>query len=302
MPSTIPESFNSFGETFKKCRTLSNSGPLCMGSICRQLNFTRSNYKEINGLFVEKLQNNRFHLHIYSRNDDIKTQLENIGRSTLNDPNYFSLQINNVNHLFVVPPFNNSVYRLYPMERNCEFFEKVIEFSTGIHQTIMDIMLLIDTNKFKIQYIVCNRAKSYIAFYNGTDAMEVIELLRSQHYNPKFATCYAKIFYVDDNQPQLNVQQPNVQPQNIQRRSNDAQRNYRSHNNFNRQDNHVVRRNHNVVQRSNNFRLRQNPRQQSNQRRRNTNNNNMRGTRFVRVMMPNNLANNQYEMRLVRRI
>ena len=126
-----------------------------IGSVCRQLNFTRSNYKDINGLFMENLQNNRFHLQIYSRITDFMESLKNIGKST-------SILItclwSRTNHLFKLPPYNNSIYKLFPMEQ----YEKVIEFSTGINQTIMDILLLIDTNKYKLKYIVCTRSRSFL--------------------------------------------------------------------------------------------------------------------------------------------
>lgn len=306
-----------------------------IGSICRQLNFTRTNYKEINGIFVEKLQNNRFHLHIFSRSDEIKEGLQNIGKST-SDPNYLSIEINKINHLFVMPPFNNSVYRVLPMERNCEFFEKVIEFTTGINQTIMDVLLLIDTNKYKILYLVCNRAKTFIAFQNGTDAMEMMELLRSQHFSPKFASCYAKLLYVEEsNQPRQQIVPPpvlprpnnnnllhahqrqiDVAPRNAVRANNNVLRrdyyNRRRDNNAIRQRN--MRQQNNVVPQFNNVQMVPNhifPRHNPNfqfpirrnviQHQNNRINNNMQGARFIRVMFPDNIQNNQYEMRLVRR-
>lgn len=310
-----------------------------IGSICRKLNFTRSNYKEINGLFVESLNNNRFHLHVYARDDEFKEKLESAGRPT-SDPNYLSMEINNTNNLFVLPPFNNSVYRVFPMERNCELYEKVIEFTTGVHQTIMDVLLLVESNKFKIRYVVCNRAKTFIAFYNGTDAMEMMEILRSQHFSTKFASCYAKFVYVEGNN-QLQVNDP---PRNIQpRQNNNLIQNRRRHNQVNhiqrsnnmRRENNFVRRSHRSVQptqivaqpqrfvassqhivvppqhlvappynigyaRQNPIYATSHPRHNGTRRSHNRiiNNN---GARFVRVMFPDNMQNNQYEMRLVRR-
>jgi len=288
-----------------------------IGSICRQLNFTRTNYKEINGIFVENLQNNRYHLHVYPRSDEIKEGLQQIGKAT-SDANYLSVEINKVNHLFIMPPFNNSVYRVFPLDRTCELFEKVIEFSTGVHQTIMDILLLIDTSKYKILYLVCNRAKTYIAFNNGTDAMEMMEILRSQHFSPKFSNCYAKLIYVEGDQSQQQIitprrpQQNNVAPLNFRannttRRDNNV---IRQHNNMIRQRN--MQRPYNVVPHFNNVHMRhhQNYPRQNFQRvpmrrnfmqHQNIRNNNLGGARFVRVMYPDNNQRNQYEMRLVRR-
>lgn len=292
-----------------------------IGSICRQLNFTRSNYKDINGLFVENLQNNRFHFHIYSRSNDFMESLKNIGKST-SDPNYMSLEINRTNHLFLLPPHNNSIYRLFPMERTCEQYEKVIEFSTGINQTIMDILLLIDTSKYKIKYIVCTRSRSFVEFFNGTDAMEIMELLRSQHLSPKFSTCYAKVIYVENN---ASLQEANPPQNNNQLRinnvtgqvsQNNVVRNLRHgyvmnrgnyirrqqfgvmrHNNNRIPQPHFVNRYNNFVQRGHpTFFPRNNPRRNVMQQR-----NNMRGARFVRVMLPDDMQNNNYEMHLVRR-
>ena len=299
-----------------------------IGSICRQLNFTRSNYKDINGLFMENLQNNRFHLHIYSRNNDFMESLKNIGKST-SDPNYMSLEINRTNHLFILPPYNNSIYKLFPMERNCEQYEKVIEFSTGINQTIMDILLLIDTNKYKLKYIVCTRSRSYVEFFNGTDAMEIMELLRTQQYNPKYSSCYAKIIYVENNAslPEANPPQNNNQisinnvtgqvPQNnvvrnqrhghVMNRGNFVRRQQfgvMRHNINSIPRPHFVNRHNNFVNRHNNFVQRghstffprNNQRYNVMQQR-----NNMRGARFVRVMLPDDVQNNNYEMHLIRR-
>lgn len=327
-----------------------------IGSICRKLNFTRSNYKEINGVFVESLNNNRYHLHVYARDDEFKDKLETAGKST-SDPNYRSMEINNTNHLFVLPPFNNSVYRVYPMERHCEFYEKVVEFTTGVHQTIMDVLLLIESNKFKIRYVVCNRARTFIGFYNGTDAMEMIEILRTQNYSPKYASCYAKFVYVEkNNQSQIN-DQPRINRFNednnitLYQRSNNqvyphrmfGQNMITQRRNYMRREDNVFRRSHrfaqpqnmvassqNIVASSQNIMTRpqhivvpqqqfitphynvgyarQNPRYVTAQHRNhvtrrthNRINNNLNGARFVRVMFPDNLQNNQYEMRLVRR-
>ncbi|KAL7028341.1 hypothetical protein ACKWTF_005807 [Chironomus riparius] len=315
-----------------------------VGSICRKLNFTRSNYKDINGLFVENLQNNRYHLHVYTRNDEFIQGLKNIGKST-SDPNYMSLEINRTNHLFLLPPYNNSSYKLFPMERNCEQYEKVIEFSTGINQTIMDILLLIDTNKYKIKYIVCTRTRSYVEFFNGTDAMEILELLRTQQYNPKFSSCYAKIIYVENNVrlpesnppqnnnqsrnntiPPLNVEH-NIGHENIVRRENYVDQNQheyvmRRRNYVGRQQFDVMRHNNNYgpypnivnihdnfVQRDRNVFIprhiprffprhipRYIPRHNVMRQR-----NNMRGARFVRVMLPDDMQQNNYGMHLIRR-
>jgi hypothetical protein len=300
-----------------------------IGGICRQLNFTRTNYKEINAIFIENLQNSRYHLHLYPRSQVIKEGLENIGKAT-SDPNYLSVEINKMNHLFVMPPFNNSVYRVLPMDRTCELYEKVIEFSTGIHQTIMDILLLVDTSKYKISYLVCNRAKSYIAFNNGTDAMEVMEILRSLHFAPKFSTCYAKLIYVEGNQSQQQIIPPHQaynnnlsvsQQQNVTRpfvRANNATRrgnNIRRNNNILRGNNatrpHNMRLHYNVTPQFNHVAIQQNPRHNVSYRRpmrrnlmqqqHNRDNINLGGARFVRVMFPENNIPNQYEMRLVRR-
>ena len=246
------------------------------------MNFTRSNYKDINGVFVENLPNSRYHLHIYARNEEINEGLRRISTRN-NDANFLSLEINKSTHLVALPPFNNSTYKIYPLERDNDLFEKVVEFSTGIQQTIMDILLLIDTKNVKFSYIVCNRAKTYIAFNNGTDAMEFMELLRSQQYSPKLSTFYARLTYVEDNNNRQIVPPPD-QPNNRrppiannrafrqrqpQRHSSDARNNDARHN---------VTGQHNQHQRN-----------------------------FVgRVMMPanfnnNNRNNNQFEMRLVRR-
>ena len=310
-----------------------------IATICRQLNFTRTNYKEINGIFVENLQNNRYHLHIYPRGDEFKEGLKNVAKTT-SDPNYLSIEINKTNHLFVMPPANNSVYRVFPMDKNCELFEKVIEFTTGVHQTIMDVLLLIDNHKYKIVYIVCNRAKSYIAFQNGTDAMEMMELLRSQQFAPRFASFYAKVTYVEGNQHSQNINPPPNSPRQSQnnnvsqlqqRHNNFVPRNFvREQHNVMRYDNNMGRPN-NVIRRRNNVYGRFNPmqqqsngirsynnvpmRQHSNYPRHNpiqqfgpnfmqqsfNRNNNIGGARFIRVMFPDNVQNNQYEMRLVRR-
>ncbi|XP_070499044.1 uncharacterized protein [Chironomus tepperi] len=284
-----------------------------LGSVCRQLNFTRTNYKEINGIFVENLQNSRFHLHIHSKGEQFKSGLLGICKST-SDPNYSSIEINKTNHLFVTPPFNNSVYRLFPMDRSSECYEKVIEYNTGIHQTIMDILIIVDSQKYKIQYVVCNRAKTYIAFINGTDAMEMMQLLRSQHFSPKFSTCYAKLIYIEgENYVRNSVPQPPVQ--------NNYQQNFvsnvplipnmtqRQPQNYHIVGHHEVRQNYrnatnntqqsNIVRRHNFVRMRQNlqhQRRNATQRR-----DNLRGARFVRVMLPDDIQQNAYEMHLVRR-
>ncbi|KAL7010473.1 hypothetical protein ACKWTF_004116 [Chironomus riparius] len=315
-----------------------------VATLCRQLNFTRTNYKEINGIFVENLQNNRYHLHVYPKSDEFKEGLKNAAKTT-SDPHYLSIEINKTNSLFIMPPFNNSVYRVFPMERTCELFEKVIEFTTGIHQTIMDVLLIIDNHKYKILYIVCNRAKTYIAFHNGTDAMEMMELLRSQQYSPKFASCYAKVIYVDGNNRSQNINSPHNatrQSQNInvsqhqQRHNHHVARNAREHINAMQYDNNIImaRQNntmrHGVIRRHNNVVRRFHPMQQQinvvqpynnipmrhfdyrgyhsiqrfgpgNMHRSYNRNNNNGGARFIRVMFPDNVQNNQYEMRLVRR-
>lgn len=301
-----------------------------IGTICRQLNFTRTNYKDINGLFVENLPNNRYHLHVYSRNDDFKQQLQSIAKST-NSPNYLSVEINKINHLVILPPINHSIYRVHQMERDCELYEKVIEFTTGAHKTIMDILLMIDINKYKIQYVVCNRTKTFIALQNGTDAMEMMELLRSQHFTPRFATCYAKITYVEGN---VNSQANNIshdqeqellnnnQAQTTQRHVVSTQNMSQPQNNMFTPRFNTIRRG-NVLRRANNLRHNINVVQQRNMvaqqnirflpslqpqhfrnnimRRSNNRRNNLGAARFVRVMFPDDFQNNQYEMRLVRR-
>lgn len=315
-----------------------------IGSVCRKLNFTRSNYKEINGLFVESLNNNRYHLHIYARDDEFKEKLENAGKPT-SDPNYFSMEINSANNLFVLPPFNNSVYRVFPMERTSELFERVLEFTTGVHQTIMDILLLIEAHKFKFMYVVCNRAKTYIAFYNGTDAMEMMEVLRSQQYSPRFASCYAKFVYMEGpenvcrREPARDLQFPhnNNSYQHRYRHNQVTQRHVpRQQNIFRRYDNNmncnfnVARQNqavalpHHIVSSAaqhvtshqrfvarhmdmqpyhTGYALQQplfNSRRNA-VRRCDNRINNIGGAKYIRVMFPDNVNNNQYEMRLVRR-
>ena len=166
-------------------------------SICRKLNFTRINHQTIGAIFLENLPNSRYHLHIYERENQLK---EGLKKSSVpsTDNNFHTLNLNGANHLYILPPFNRSTYRVKPLTQDDELFEKVIEFKTGIQQTLIDVMLTINTNIYKIQYIVCTREKTFIAFFNGTDAAEVINNLKQQNINAVLSSHFAYIEYIDE--------------------------------------------------------------------------------------------------------
>ncbi|KAL7034923.1 hypothetical protein ACKWTF_008182 [Chironomus riparius] len=176
-----------------------------VSSICRKLQFTSSGYKDINGLFIEKLVNNRYHLHMYTRNEEIHHKLRELAKKT-SDENYLSLELNRINHLFTLPPFNNVTYKVDQMNRDHELFEKVLEFKTGSRQTIMDVMLAVDIQRHRINYIVCNREKTYICFCEGTDAIEVQNKLRIDGVIATYSNCYAHIEYLEGDVDMVPVQ------------------------------------------------------------------------------------------------
>lgn len=230
--------------------------------------------------------------------------------------------MNRANHLFIVPPFNNVTYRVDPINRNDEYFEKVVEFKTGVRQTIMDIILMIDIQRHKINYIVCNRERTYVAFREGTDAIEVMNKLRQNGIASSYATCYAYIAYLEDNaedvdmaiipQPQARIVPPRVNlprinrpPDNIPRalparnmyanqhqgrinpmRSNQYRRRLGMNNRYfnNRQDQQHVQGNNYRVNNFDNF-----------------NNNVNNRSRVIRVEVPANVNQNQFEIMLVRK-
>jgi hypothetical protein len=108
--------------------------------------------------------------------------------------------MNKMNNLFILPPFCNQIYRVQALNQQHALFEKVIEFQTGAANNIIDILSLIDTKKYRINYIVCNRERSFIAFRDGIDAIEAINVLRSRDIYASFATCYAHIDDEGNNQ------------------------------------------------------------------------------------------------------
>ena len=165
----------------------------------RKLNFTRSNYKDINGLFAEALPNQRYHLYIYTRNTEIHQQLRDAAKQT-SDQNYLSLEMNKMNNLFILPPFCDQIYRVQALNQHHELYEKVIEFPTGPNNTMIDLLNMIDTKKYRMNYIVCNREKSFISFRDGIDAIEAVNILRHQNIVASFANCYAHIDVEGNNQ------------------------------------------------------------------------------------------------------
>lgn len=181
--------------------------------IGKQLKFTKSSYKEINGLFLEELQNSRYHLHLYSRDENFGTLLNTIAKPS-SEKDFKTIEICKNNYLFIIPPFNNSVYNVRPLVRNDVLFEKVIQFPTGPGRTILDILLLIDVVKYPIHYIVCNRDDTFIAFKEGTDALLVMELLKSSNIHANLSSSYATVNYVEagENQvPEMVVETPVLQ-------------------------------------------------------------------------------------------
>jgi len=122
-----------------------------------------------------------------------------------------------MNNLFIVPPFCNQIYRVQAMNQQHELFEKVIEFSTGANNNIIDILNIIDTRKYRINYIVCNREKSFIAFRDGIDAFEGMNILRNQNIFASFANCYAHIDDEGNNQSHPWIARHQASPMRMNR-------------------------------------------------------------------------------------
>ena len=177
----------------------------------RKLNFTNSSYRDVNGLFVEALPNQRYHLFIYTRNNDIHQQLRQAAKPT-SDQNYLSLEMNKMNNLFILPPFSNTIYRVQALNQQHELHEKVIEFTTGARTNILDILNLIDCKKYRINYIVCNREKSFVCFRDGIDAIEGVDILRRQNIFASFANCYAHLDDEGNNSCHPLVARRNIMP------------------------------------------------------------------------------------------
>lgn len=148
---------------------------------------------------MEQLPNQRYHLYLYSRNLDLQQQLKEASKPT-SDPNYMSLEMNKTNNLFIVPPYCDSVYRVQNLHPQHELYEKVIEFNTGCINTMIDILNMIDVKKYRINYIVCNREKTFIAFRDGIDAIEGVNILRRYEISASFAKCYAHIDHEGNNE------------------------------------------------------------------------------------------------------
>lgn len=166
--------------------------------IGKQLKFTKSSFKDVNGLFVQYLPNSRYHLHIYSRDSQLAEKLSAIAKPSA-DQHFKTLEIGRNNVLFAVPPFNNSFYRVRLMQHGDPLHERVIQFTTGPNRFIMDILLLVDITKHPIDYIVCNRDTSFIGFKNGTDAMLVMDILRTHSIIATLSTSTAYVQYMENN-------------------------------------------------------------------------------------------------------
>ncbi|KAL7033484.1 hypothetical protein ACKWTF_007601 [Chironomus riparius] len=190
--------------------------------IGKQLKFTKSSFKEINGVFVEYLPTSRYHLHIYSRDVNFSAHLNGIAKSSA-DENFKTIEICKSNILFVSPPYNNSAYSVKLMRSSDQFYEKVIKFATGPNRSIIDILLLIDVIKHPVHYIVCNRDDSYICFKEGTDAVLAIDLLRSNQIHAIYSNSTAYVEYINeraniagiiaqraDNNPRININESGI--------------------------------------------------------------------------------------------
>ena len=188
--------------------------------IGKQLKFTKSNFKEINAIFVQDLATSRYHLHLYSRDVNFPAQLNAIAKSSA-DENFKTIEICKSNVLYVTPPHNSSVYDVRLMANTDEFHEKVIKFNTGPNRSIIDMLLLIDVNKHPIHYIVCNRDNTYVCFKDGTDAVLVIDLLKSNQINANYSISTAYIKYNGQGTTHMNPQRAdnssgvNIRPQQV---------------------------------------------------------------------------------------
>lgn len=253
------------------------------------MKFTNSGYKDINALFIESLDNNRYHLHMYARREEVHQKLKDHAKKT-SDPNFLSFELNKTNHLFVLPPYNNVTYQVDPINQKEEFFEKIIEFKTGVRQTIMDVLLMLDAEKHKFSYIVCNREKTFIAFNEGTDAIEMMNRLKKEGITAHYATCYAHLVYLDDDVPMPEVQNNRNRDnnRNNERNRGNARNNRRTNRGRGRAT--LFDRNRNKFNRVNKSRGGQFNR-----------NNNANRTKFIRVEVPSHVNQHQYEIRLVRK-
>jgi hypothetical protein len=193
-----------------------------IADIGRLLDFTKSNYHDINGVFLEFTQNERYHAYLYSRDDNFASRL--VTKASDTDNNKFkSLNINKHNIVFAVPPHHKAIYSIVDMEMDSAMKEKVIQFATGPTRTILDIMCIIDTKQYPIQYLVCNRANTFVAYVNGTDAILVAEKLRKLQIETLFSTSFAVIEYPED-EPVLEPmsQQRQQVSRNIQRNNSNG--------------------------------------------------------------------------------
>lgn len=198
----------------------------------KKLEFVHSSYKDINGLFVEPIENNRFHLFLYSRDENFGERLKAV--SITNNQRFYTLNNSNYNVMFSLPETNLATYKLAGLEPGHDLYEKVIQFSTGAHRNILDLLLAVDVTRHPIKYIVSNRENSFIAFSSGTDAVLVMAKLRTMKIESAFSTMYA---YVDLPIDRIAEEQQamEVDAQIHQVRAPNRRRNVANHNNNTRQ-------------------------------------------------------------------
>jgi hypothetical protein len=176
----------------------------------RTLNFTKSNFYDINGLFVEKLPNQRYHLHLYSRDLKFSDKLKRVAMDS-SDNLFKTIRVNNNNVLVALLPKNNSIYKIKPMEENNRYKERIIQFTTGLNRTILDVLLMTKIKKYPIEYIVCNRQDTFIAFERGTDAVLAMGELKDQQIEAFFTNNVAYVEYVDNTANDLQQGDANLQ-------------------------------------------------------------------------------------------
>jgi hypothetical protein len=176
----------------------------------RTLNFTKSNFYDVNGLFVEKLPNQRYHLHLYSRDLQFSDKLRRVALDS-RDNLFKTIRVNNNNVLVALLPQNNSIYKIKPMEDNNIHKERIIQFTTGLNRTILDVLLMTKIKKYPIEYIVCNRQDTFIAFERGTDAVLAMGELKDQQIEAIFTNNVAYVEYVDNTANELQQGEANLQ-------------------------------------------------------------------------------------------
>ena len=78
-----------------------------------------------------------------------------------------------------------------------ELFEKVLEIKTNSTRSMIEMMMIIQLEKYNFSYILCEEDVIYVALNDGLDAIEIACLLETKQIEFNFANKFAYVHYTE---------------------------------------------------------------------------------------------------------